>query len=90
VQIADGTENGVLTMPRPARPDDDKPLSIEHAKGRIANATSDRLAANDPGPVILRLKLTKSPDETYPLKLTQQQRESLILCTRIKNKLKER
>ena len=26
----------------------------------------------------------------YPLKLTQQQRESLIHCTRIKNKIKER
>ena len=35
-------------------------------------------------------KRTKKADETYPLKLTQQQRESMVHATRLKNKLKER
>ena len=37
-----------------------------------------------------RVKPTKKPGETYPLKLTWHQWESLIHCTRIKNKIKER
>jgi hypothetical protein len=32
----------------------------------------------------------KSPDESFALKLTQPQRKSMIYCTRIKNKLKEK
>ncbi|HVA46493.1 MAG TPA: plasmid pRiA4b ORF-3 family protein [Pirellulales bacterium] len=39
---------------------------------------------------MFRLKPTKKADEMYPLKLTQQQRDSLIHRTRLKNKLKER
>ena len=37
-----------------------------------------------------RLKRTKKADETYPLRLTQHQRESMVHATRIKNKVKER
>lgn len=70
--------------------DQDKPLSIEQARGKFAKSMSDLLAGNDPGPISFRLKPTKKPGETYPLKLTQQQRESMIHCTRIKNKLRER
>jgi hypothetical protein len=76
-------------MPGKKSPDD-KPLAIEQARGKIAKAMRDLLAGNDPGPVTFRLKPTRKADETYPLKLTPQQRESMIHCTRIKNKLKER
>ena len=68
-------------------PADDKPLSIEQARGKIAKAMNDLVAGNYSGPISFRLKPTKKPGETYPLKLTQQQRESLIQCTEIKNKL---
>jgi hypothetical protein len=76
-------------MPR-KKPAADKPLSIKRARGRIAKAMSDLLAGNDPGTISFRLKPTKKPSETYPLKLTELQRESLINCTRIRNKIKER
>ena len=76
-------------MPRKKLPAD-KPLSIEKAGGKIAKAMSDSLAGNDPGTISFRLKPTKKPGETYPLKLTELQRESLIHCTRIQNKIKER
>ncbi len=47
-----------------------------------------RLAAgNNPGPISLRLKRGKRADETYPLKLTQQQRESLVHCTNLRRSL---
>ncbi|WP_437222128.1 IS1096 element passenger TnpR family protein [Planctomicrobium sp. SH661] len=72
------------------QPADDKPLSMEQARGKIAKAMNDLLAGNYSGPISFRLKPTKKPGETYPLKLTQHQRDSLIHCTRIKNKIKER
>lgn len=71
-------------------PADDKPLSIEQARGKIAKAMNDLVAGNYSGPISFRLKPTKKPGETYPLKLTWHQRDSLIHCTRIKNKIKER
>ena len=67
--------------------DDDKPLSIAAARDKIAKAMNDLKAGNDPGTISFRLKPTKKPGELYRLKLTQQQRESLIQCTQIKNKL---
>ena len=77
-------------MPRKKTPDNSKPLSVEQARGKIAKAMRDLVAGHDPGPITFRLKRTKKADETYPLKLTQQQRESMIHATRIKNKVKER
>jgi hypothetical protein len=61
-------------MPRKKQPDD-KPLSIEQARGNIAEVVCDLLADNEPGPVTFRLKPTKKAEETYPLKLTPQQRD---------------
>ena len=77
-------------MPRKKAPDNNKPLSVEQARGKIAKAVRDLVAGHDPGPITFRLKRTKKADETYPLKLTQQQRGSMVHATRIKNKLKER
>src|SRR5215471_7122497 len=76
-------------MPRKKAPDN-KPVSVEQARGKIAKAMRDLVAGHDPGPITFRLKRTKKADETYPLRLTQQQRESMIHATRIKNKVKER
>jgi len=70
--------------------DNDKPLSIEQARGKIVKAMNDVLTGKNPGVISFRLKPSKKPGETYPLKLTQQQRESIIHCTRIRNNLKER
>jgi hypothetical protein len=77
-------------MPRKKHSDDDQPLSIEQARAKIKKAMSDLRSGNNPGPISLRLKPTKKPGELYPLRLTWHQRESLIHCTRIKNKIKER
>ena len=76
-------------MPR-KKSADDKPISIEQTKGKIAKTRRNPLASHDPGPITFRLKRTRKADETYPLRLTQQQRESMIHATRLKNKLKER
>ena len=70
--------------------DNDKPLSIEQARGKIVKAMNSLLAGKNPGVISFRLKPSKKPGETYPLKLTQQQRESIIHCTRNRNKLNER
>lgn len=69
---------------------DDKPLSIEQARGKIAKAMNDLLAGNNPGPITFRLKPTKKPGELYPLRLTKQQRESLVHCTRLRRGLKNK
>jgi hypothetical protein len=83
-------DDGRLNMPRKRTPDSSKPLSVEQARGKIAKAVRDLAAGHDPGPVTFRLKRTKKDNETYPLRLTQQQRASMIHATRIKNKVKER
>src|SRR5262245_62088596 len=77
-------------MPRKKPPDNSKPLTVEQARGKIAKAMRDLVAGHDPGPITFRLKRTKKSNETYQLRLTQQQRESMIHATRIKNKMKER
>ena len=58
------------------QPADDKPLSIEQARGKIAKAMNDLVAGNYSGPISFRLKPTKKPGETYPLKLTWHQRDT--------------
>jgi hypothetical protein len=70
--------------------DDDKPLTPAQARQKLQKGVEDYLAGKNPGPIVFRLKRTKKASETYPLKLTQQQRASMIHCTRIKNKLREK
>lgn len=75
------------------KPDDDKPLTPltpAQARRKLQKGLNDFLAGYDPGPITFRLKRTRKADELHPLKLTQQQRESMIHATRIKNKLRER
>ena len=76
-------------MPR-KKPNQHQPLSVEQARSKIAKAVSDLMAGHDPGVISFHLKPTKKADQTYPLRLTGQQRASLIHATRIRNKLKER
>lgn len=68
---------------------DDKPISIQQARAKLAKAVSDLEAGIDSGPITFRLKPTKKRGEKYLLKLTPLQRHSLIHCTHIKAKIKK-
>ncbi len=48
------------------------------------------MAGNDTGPIVFRLTRTKKAGHTYPLKLTQQQRETLLEHTHLSGKLKKK
>jgi len=69
--------------------DDDKPLTPAQARQKLQKGLEDYLAGNDTGPIVFRLKRTKKASHTYPLKLTQQQRETL-LDTNLSGKLKKK
>jgi hypothetical protein len=69
---------------------DDKPLTPQQARQKLEQGVRDYLAGNDPGPIVFRLKRTKKAGETYPLKLTQLQRETLLGFTRLSRSLKKK
>ena len=70
--------------------DDDKPLTPAQARQKLQKGLEDYLAGNDTGPIVFRLKRTKKASHTYPLKLTQQQRETLLEHTNLGGKLKKK
>lgn len=74
-------------------PGDDKPLTPAQARQKLQKGLLDYLTGKDPGPIVFRLKQTKKASETYPLKLTRQQRETLLRCTQLgrglENKIKQ-
>jgi len=70
--------------------DDDKPLTPAQARQKLQKGLIDYLAGNDPGPIVFRLKRTKKASETYPLKLTPQQRETLLKFTELSRNLKKK
>ena len=70
--------------------DDDKPLTPQQARQKLQKGLRDYLAGNDPGPIVFRLKRTKKASETYPLKLTLQQRETLLQFTQLSRNLKKK
>ena len=70
--------------------DDDKPLTPQQARQKLQKGLIDYLAGNDPGPIVFRLKRTKKASETYPLKLTQLQRETLLQFTQLNRTLKNK
>jgi hypothetical protein len=72
------------------KPDDDKPLTAAQARKKLQDGLEDYLAGNDPGPIVFRLKRTKKANHAYPLKLTQQQRETLLECTQLSRNLKRK
>lgn len=68
----------------------DKLPSIGEARGRNAKGVGAPRSGNDPGSAPIRRQPARKAEKTYPLRLTGQQRESLIHCTRLKRKIKER
>jgi hypothetical protein len=71
-------------------PNDDKPLTPAQARQKLQQGLADYLAGKDTGPIVFRLKRTKKANYLYPLKLTQQQRETLLECTNLSGKLKKK
>jgi hypothetical protein len=69
---------------------DDKPLTPQQARVKLQKGLIDFLTGKDPGPIVFRLKRTKKANETYPLKLTQLQRQTLLQCTRLNRSLKKK
>jgi Plasmid pRiA4b ORF-3-like protein len=69
---------------------DDKPLTPQQARQKLQEGLNDYLAGKGPGAIVFRLKRTKKANETYPLKLTQQQRETLLQCTQLSRNLKKK
>jgi hypothetical protein len=70
--------------------DDDKPLTPQEAREKLQKGLIDYLAGNDPGPIVFRLKRTKKASETYPLKLTQHQRDTLLNYTQLSRTLEKK
>lgn len=70
--------------------DDDKPLTPVQARQKLQKGLADYLAGNGPEAIVFRLKRTKKASHAYPLKLTQQQRESLLEHTQLNGKLKKK
>ncbi len=70
--------------------EDDKPLTPQQARQKLQKGLRDHLAGNDPGPIVFRLKRTKKASETYPLKLTQLQRDTLLQFTQLRRSLKKK
>ena len=70
--------------------DDNKPLTPRQALEKFHKGLIDYLAGNDPGPIVFRFKRTKKASETYPLKLTQLQRETLLGYTQLSRTLKSK
>jgi len=69
---------------------DDKPLTPQQAREKLQKGMIDYLTGNDPGPIVFRLKRTKKASETYPLKLTQLQRATLLQFTHLNRTLKRK
>ena len=71
-------------------PDHDKPLTPAQARQKLQEGLENYLAGNGTGSVVFRLKRTKKASETYPLKLTQLQRETLLRLTQLSRNLKNK
>lgn len=70
--------------------DDDKPLSPAQARQKLQTGLADFLAGRGSGAIVFRLKRTKKASQTYPLKLTRQQRETLLRSTHLGRNLKRK
>ena len=71
-------------------PEDDKPLTPPEARQKLQKGLMEYLAGHDTGPIVLRPRRTKKASETYRLKLTQLQRETLLRCTQLSRNLKKK
>ena len=70
--------------------DDDKPLTPAQARQKLQKGLENYLAGNAPETIVFRLKRSKKANHTYPLKLTQQQRETLLEFTNLGRNLKKK
>ena len=70
--------------------DDDKPITPAQARQKLQEGLENYLAGNAPETIVFRLKRTKKANHTYPLKLTQQQRETLLEYTQLSRNLKKK
>jgi len=69
---------------------DDKPLTPAQARLKLQQGLADYLAGKGSEAIVFRLKRTKKASHVYPLKLTQQQRETLIEFTQLSRNLKKK
>ena len=72
------------------KPDDDKPLTPAQARLKLQKGLEDYLAGNGSETIVFRLKRTQKANHAYPLKLTQNQRESLLELTQLSRNLKKK
>ena len=77
-------------MKRRTKSDDGKPITVAQARQKLQEGAKDYLAGNDPGTIVFRLERTKNANATYPLKITQLQRETILRCTRLGKSLKNK
>ncbi|CAN5160943.1 hypothetical protein BH11PLA2_BH11PLA2_43290 [soil metagenome] len=71
-------------------PEDDKPLTPAQARQKLQDGLKDYLAGNGSEAIVFRLKRNKKASELYPVKLTQQQRETVLRCTNLARSLKSK
>lgn len=69
---------------------DDKSQTPAQAREKLQKGLEDYLAGKSTGPIVFRLKRTKKASHTYPLKLTQLQRKTLLEQTHLSGKLKKK
>lgn len=60
------------------------------ARQKLQQGLADYLAGKGSEAIVFRLKRTKKANHAYPLKLTQQQRETLLECTQLSRNLKKK
>jgi len=69
---------------------DDKPLTPTEARQKLQKGLTDYLSGKGSEAIVFRLKRNKKANHLYPLKLTQQQRETLIEFTQLSLNLKKK
>ncbi|MEQ9379731.1 MAG: plasmid pRiA4b ORF-3 family protein [Pirellulales bacterium] len=70
---------------------DDTAISPDEVGRLLGKAMADFASGKDPGVISFQLKTPKHQQTAkYPIKLTSHQRESLISCTQLKRKIKNR
>jgi len=69
---------------------EDKPLTPAQARQKLQQGLADYLAGKGSEAIVFRLKRSKKANHLYPLKLTQQQRHTLLECTQVSGKLKKK
>lgn len=69
---------------------DDKPLTPQQARAKLQEGLMNYLAGKGPEAIVFRLKRARKGSETYPLKLTERQRQTLLKFTQLGRTLKKK